>query len=96
VAWNNTLNEFPNYKDYPRGRSLHELIEDQVERSPEAPALIFEARRLSYRELNAQANRLAHYLRQILLAGVRTWRMRFTRRARLDYRSAHSTSMKRS
>jgi len=44
---------------------LHELIEDQVERTPEAPALIFEGRRLSYSEVNARANRLARYLRQV-------------------------------
>jgi amino acid adenylation domain-containing protein len=36
-----------------------------VERTPEAPALIFEARRFSYREVNARANQLAHYLRQV-------------------------------
>jgi amino acid adenylation domain-containing protein len=65
VAPNNTLNDFPTDKEYPRGSSLHELIEDQVERTPEAPALIFESHRFSYREVNARANRLAHYLRQV-------------------------------
>ncbi|HEX5127576.1 MAG TPA: amino acid adenylation domain-containing protein [Rhodocyclaceae bacterium] len=39
------------------------LIEEQVERSPEAIALVFEEERLSYSELNARANQLAHYLR---------------------------------
>ena len=33
-----------------------------MERSPEAIALVFEERTLSYAELNAQANRLAHFL----------------------------------
>jgi amino acid adenylation domain-containing protein len=47
---------------YPAHLCVHQLFEQQVERSPEAPALIFEQLSLSYRELNAQANRLAHHL----------------------------------
>jgi amino acid adenylation domain-containing protein len=43
--------------------SLHELFEAQVERAPEAPALICEGRQLTYGELNRRANKLAHYLR---------------------------------
>jgi amino acid adenylation domain-containing protein len=39
------------------------LFEEQVERSPEATAVIFEGRATTYRELNSRANRLAHYLR---------------------------------
>ena len=39
-----------------------ELFEEQVERTPEAVALSFGQQRLSYAELNGQANRLAHYL----------------------------------
>ncbi|HXA84426.1 MAG TPA: amino acid adenylation domain-containing protein, partial [Candidatus Dormibacteraeota bacterium] len=46
--------------DYPREICLHELFEEQVERSPEAEAVVFEDRRLNYRELNGQANQLAH------------------------------------
>src|SRR5258707_15480292 len=42
--------------------TLVALFEAQVERSPEAIALVFEQSTLSYWELNAQANRLAHYL----------------------------------
>ncbi len=56
--WNDTRRE------YPLGRSPHEFIEEQVERTPEAPALIMGAKRLSYAELNARANRLAHFLRE--------------------------------
>ncbi|MBW8877601.1 MAG: amino acid adenylation domain-containing protein, partial [Acidobacteria bacterium] len=47
---------------YPRERSIDELFEAQAERSPEAVALVLEGERLTYRELNEQANRLAHSL----------------------------------
>ncbi|HEX6738176.1 MAG TPA: condensation domain-containing protein, partial [Vicinamibacteria bacterium] len=47
-----------------RERSLAEGIEEQAERTPEAVAVRCGDRRLSYRELNGKANRLAHYLRE--------------------------------
>ncbi|MGF6658423.1 amino acid adenylation domain-containing protein [Paraburkholderia atlantica] len=47
---------------YPSERCIHELFEAQVRRSPEAVALVHENERLSYGELNARANRLAHHL----------------------------------
>jgi non-ribosomal peptide synthetase component F len=47
---------------FPAERCIHELFEDQVERTPETTALVFENTSLSYAELNAQANRLAHHL----------------------------------
>ncbi len=59
VEWNATDRE------YPRERALQQFIEDQVERTPDEPALIFESRQLSYRELNARANQLAHCLRKL-------------------------------
>src|SRR5262249_5511617 len=40
------------------------MFEAQVERTPEAPAVEFEERQLSYRQLNTRANQLAHYLRR--------------------------------
>lgn len=46
------------------GGLLHELFESQVQRVPSATALVCKGVSLSYRELNAQANRLAHTLRQ--------------------------------
>ncbi|MDP3589571.1 MAG: condensation domain-containing protein, partial [Methylobacter sp.] len=48
--------------DYPEDRCLHQLFEAQVEKTPDALALSFEKRNLSYAELNAKANQLAHYL----------------------------------
>jgi len=52
---------------YNPSLSIHQLFEAQVERTPDAIALVFEDQQLTYRELNARANRLAHSLRN---AGV--------------------------
>lgn len=41
---------------------VHELFEQQVGRSPEAVAIIFKKRQLTYRELNTRANQVAHHL----------------------------------
>jgi amino acid adenylation domain-containing protein len=49
--------------DGASGLRLHQLFEAQVERSPEALAVMFEQEQLTYRELNERANQLAHYLR---------------------------------
>ena len=57
VEWNDTAAE------YPEGRCIHQLFEAQAARTPEAVAVIFEDRQLSYAELNVRANQLAHYLR---------------------------------
>jgi amino acid adenylation domain-containing protein len=51
-------------KDYPSQACLHELIEAQAERTPQAIALISDDEKLSYQELNSRANRLAHHLRE--------------------------------
>ena len=56
VEWNNTQ------ADYPRDLCIHQLFEVQVERTPEAIAVVYEDEQLSYRELNRRANQLAHYL----------------------------------
>ena len=41
---------------------MHQLFEQQAQRSPEAIAVVCEDQRLSYAELNMEANRLAHHL----------------------------------
>ncbi|HYO52492.1 amino acid adenylation domain-containing protein, partial [Archangium sp.] len=57
--WNDTRAE------YPRERCVHELFEEQVERTPEAVALEYEGTQLTYRELNRRANLLARRLVRI-------------------------------
>ncbi len=57
VEWNDTRAEYDSYL------RLHDLFERQVERTPNATAVIFEEQRLSYRELNSRANHLARRLR---------------------------------
>ncbi len=59
VEWNNTT------KEYPFDKCIHELFEEQVERSPDAIAVILEGEQLTYRELNQRANRIAHHLRAL-------------------------------
>ncbi|SCL70623.1 non-ribosomal peptide synthetase [Micromonospora peucetia] len=49
---------------YPPGRCVHHLVEDRAARDPDAVALVLGDERLSYGELNARANRLAHHLRR--------------------------------
>ena len=55
-----------NYKKitYPQDKYIHQLFEAQVERTPDAVALIFEDQQLTYRQLNERANQLAHYLQK--------------------------------
>ncbi|MEO8383508.1 MAG: amino acid adenylation domain-containing protein [Acidobacteriota bacterium] len=47
---------------YPKNELIHELFEQQAAAQPDAVALVFEDQRLTYDELNARANQLAHYL----------------------------------
>jgi amino acid adenylation domain-containing protein len=57
VHWNDTTRE------YPLDQGIHQLFEAQVERTPEAIAIVCDGEHLTYGELNRQANQLAHYLR---------------------------------
>ncbi|WP_308189135.1 non-ribosomal peptide synthetase/type I polyketide synthase [Nostoc mirabile] len=57
--WNNTTRE------YPIDKCIHQLFEEQVERSPDTIAVVFEDKQLTYRELNQRANRIAHHLKTL-------------------------------
>jgi amino acid adenylation domain-containing protein len=59
VEWNNTT------KDYPQDKCIHQLFEEQVERSPDSIAVVFEGEQLTYKELNQRANQLAHHLQHL-------------------------------
>src|SRR5581483_4820153 len=58
-AWNDTN------ADYSKGQCLHHLFAIQVEQAPDALAVVFEEEQLTYDELNARANQLAHYLQRL-------------------------------
>ena len=59
VDWNQTL------ADYPSGKCVHHIVEEEAFRTPDAVAIEFEGTRLTYRELNERANRLARYLQRL-------------------------------
>ncbi|MDJ0499843.1 MAG: non-ribosomal peptide synthase/polyketide synthase [Nostocales cyanobacterium LE14-WE4] len=59
IEWNDTQ------VDYPHDLCIHELFEEQVERDPDAVAVVFEEQQLTYDELNCRANQLAQYLRSL-------------------------------
>ncbi|BAY05184.1 amino acid adenylation domain-containing protein [Anabaena cylindrica PCC 7122] len=59
VEWNQTE------LDYPQDKCIHQLFEEQVKRTPDAVAVMFENEQLTYRELNQRANQLAHYLKSL-------------------------------
>ncbi|MEH2169754.1 MAG: amino acid adenylation domain-containing protein [Nostoc sp.] len=77
VEFNNTR------RDYVNDKCIHQLIESQAERTPENVAVVFKKQQLTYRELNAKANQLAHRLQALgvapdVLVGVyleRSWEM---------------------
>ncbi len=61
--------------DYPENKCIHQLFEEQTERTPDALAVKFEGQYLSYTALNEKANQLAHYLQTLgvrpeVLAGI--------------------------
>ena len=51
--------------EYPRDKTVVELFEEQVKKTPDNTALVFEDKKLTYAELNARANSLAHKLREL-------------------------------
>ncbi|NEO42624.1 MAG: amino acid adenylation domain-containing protein, partial [Moorea sp. SIOASIH] len=59
VEWNNTKT------DYPTDKCIHQLFEEQVEKTPDAVAVVFEGQLLTYSQLNSKANQLAHHLQTL-------------------------------
>lgn len=59
VEWNDTQ------VDYPQDKCIHQLFEEQVEKTPDAIAVVFQEQQLTYRELNSKANQLARYLQTL-------------------------------
>ncbi|MCG6135477.1 MAG: non-ribosomal peptide synthase/polyketide synthase [Nostoc sp. LLA-1] len=59
LEWNDTQ------VDYPQDKCIHQLFEEQVERTPNAVAVVFDNQQLTYHELNTRANQLAHYLQSL-------------------------------
>jgi amino acid adenylation domain-containing protein len=50
---------------YPSDMCIHQLFESQVERTPDAVAVVFGESKVTYRELNERSNQLAHHLRKL-------------------------------
>jgi amino acid adenylation domain-containing protein/non-ribosomal peptide synthase protein (TIGR01720 family) len=59
VEWNDT------YTPYPQSKCIHELFEEQVEKTPNAVAVVYKDESLTYQQLNDRANQLAHYLQTL-------------------------------
>ncbi|WP_017317669.1 non-ribosomal peptide synthetase [Mastigocladopsis repens] len=58
IEWNDTQTDYPCV-------CIHQLFEAQVEQTPDAVAVVFEDQQLTYQQLNARANQLAHYLQKL-------------------------------
>jgi amino acid adenylation domain-containing protein len=59
LAWNDTA------VNYPDDKTIVDLFEEQVAKTPNAIAVVFENQQLTYQELNSQANQVAHYLQTL-------------------------------
>ncbi|MDF5736629.1 MULTISPECIES: amino acid adenylation domain-containing protein [unclassified Nostoc] len=59
VEWNNTQT------DYPNNKCIHQLFEQQVQRTPNAVAVEEGTQKLTYEQLNTHANKIAHYLQTL-------------------------------
>jgi amino acid adenylation domain-containing protein/non-ribosomal peptide synthase protein (TIGR01720 family) len=58
VEWNQTQ------VDYPQ-KWLHQLFEEQVQRTPDSVAVCYQEQTLTYQELNSKVNQLAHHLKEL-------------------------------
>jgi amino acid adenylation domain-containing protein/non-ribosomal peptide synthase protein (TIGR01720 family) len=63
-TWNNTTTDYAQDASAPlsTGQTVVDLFEQQVEKTPDNIAVVFEQQQLSYSELNRKANQIAHYL----------------------------------
>ena len=59
MEWNDTA------KEYPSDKCIYQLFEEQVEKTPDAVAVVFENQQLTYQQLNQRANQLAHHLQSL-------------------------------
>ena len=59
IEWNDTATE------YPLDKCIHQLFEEQVERTPQSVAVVSENQQLTYQQLNQRANQLAHHLQSL-------------------------------
>lgn len=59
MEWNDT------YTPYPKSKCIHQLFEEQVEKTPNAVAVVYEDESLTYQQLNLRANQLAQYLQTL-------------------------------
>jgi natural product biosynthesis luciferase-like monooxygenase protein len=59
LEWNNTSVDFPEHA------CVHHEFAQQVARTPDAPAVVFEGEEITYRDLEGRANQLAHHLRKL-------------------------------
>ena len=64
VEFNQQQSKIPNPKSKIE-QCIHQLFEARVELEPDAVAVVYENQQLTYRELNARANQLAHYLQKL-------------------------------
>ncbi|MDF5714837.1 MAG: amino acid adenylation domain-containing protein, partial [Rhizonema sp. NSF051] len=51
--------------DYPQDKCIHQLFEEQAQKTPNNIAVIFEDQQLTYAELNRKVNKIAHYLQTL-------------------------------
>ncbi|MEH2448289.1 MAG: amino acid adenylation domain-containing protein [Nostoc sp.] len=58
------LDQINTKRDYPHNKCIHQLFEEQVGKTPNKVAVIFEDQELTYHDLNQRANKIAHYLQK--------------------------------
>ncbi|MHC5829527.1 MAG: AMP-binding protein, partial [Nostoc sp.] len=58
------LDQVNRKRDYPHNKCIHQLFQEQVGKTPNKIAVIFEDQQLTYHDLNQRANKIAHYLQK--------------------------------